>query len=227
MIENKSPPFFITFEGGEGVGKSTQVNRLSKFLSERSIDHIVTREPGGSKSAEIIRDLLVNGEPDQWDSETELLLHFAARRDHLARKIIPALDDGLWVLCDGFVDSTYAYQGYGHGISATLIDNLYSFVADEVFPDLTFILDLSPEKGIERTKKRSLANKEVLSEDRYEKMEVAFHKRIRDGFKEIALADSERCVIIDASLGEQEIYNNIVNYLKEIKFQWVSLQRKK
>ena len=143
MIENKSPPFFITFEGGEGVGKSTQVNRLSKFLSERSIDH------------------LVNGEPDQWDSETELLLHFAARRDHLARKITPALDDGLWVLCDRFVDSTYAYQGYGHGISPNLIDNIYKFVADEVFPDLTFILDLNPEEGIQRTKKRSLSNKEV------------------------------------------------------------------
>ena len=109
------------------------------------------------------------------------------------------------------MDSTYAYQGYGHGISTTLIDNLYSFVADEVFPDLTFILDLSPEKGIERTKKRSLANKEVLLEDRYEKMEIAFHKRIRDGFKEIAFADSERCVLIDASLGEEEIYNNIIS----------------
>jgi dTMP kinase len=211
MIENKSPPFFITFEGGEGVGKSTQVNRLSKFLSERSIDHIVTREPGGSKSAEIIRDLLVNGEPDQWDSETELLLHFAARRDHLARKITPALDDGLWVLCDRFVDSTYAYQGYGHGISPNLIDNMYKFVADEVFPDLTFILDLNPEEGIQRTKKRSLSNKEVLSEDRYERMEIEFHKRIRKGFKEIALTNRERCVLVDASLGEQEIYNNIVS----------------
>tara|TARA_Y100000746_G_C15422765_1_gene415091 strand:- start:214 stop:882 length:669 start_codon:yes stop_codon:yes gene_type:complete len=211
MIENKSPPFFITFEGGEGVGKTTQITRLSKFLSKLSVGHIVTREPGGSKTAEIIREILVNGDPDQWDSKTELLLHFAARRDHLARKIKPALDDGLWVLCDRFVDSTYAYQGYGHGIATTLIDNLYSFVADEVFPDLTFILDLSPEKGIERTKKRSLANKEVLLEDRYEKMEIAFHKRIRDGFKEIALADSERCVLIDASLGEEEIYNNIVS----------------
>ena len=211
MIVNNSPPFFITFEGGEGVGKSTQISQLSNFLNEHSIGHIVTREPGGSKSAEIIRDLLVNGEPDQWDSETELLLHFAARRDHLVRKIVPALDDGLWVLCDRFVDSTYAYQGYGHGISSTLIDNIYRFVADEVFPDLTFVLDLSAEEGIERTKKRSLANKEVLLEDRYEKMDLAFHKRIRNGFKEIALANSERCVLIDASLGEQEIYNNIVS----------------
>ena len=211
MIEKKSPPFFITFEGGEGVGKSTQITRLSKFLSKFSVGHIVTREPGGSKTAEIIREILVNGDPDQWDSKTELLLHFAARRDHLARKITPALDEGLWVLCDRFVDSTYAYQGYGHGISTVLIDNIYRFVADEVFPDLTFVLDLSPEEGIERTKKRSLANKEVLTEDRYEKMELAFHKRIRNGFKEIVLANRERCVLIDASLGEEEIYNNIVS----------------
>ena len=210
MIEKKSPPFFVTFEGGEGVGKSTQITLLSEFLSERSIGHIVTREPGGSDSAEIIRDLLVNGDPDQWDSKTELLLHFAARRDHLVRKIIPALDEGLWVLCDRFVDSTYAYQGYGHGISTNLIHNIYEFVSDEVFPDLTFVLDLSSEEGIERTRQRSLSNKEVLSEDRYEKMGIAFHKRIRNGFKEIALNNSERCVLIDASLHEQEIYNNIV-----------------
>ena len=203
--------FFISLEGAEGVGKSTNLEFIRNFLEGNGQKVVVTREPGGTPLAEEIRQLLLTTRDETVNIHTETLLMFAARAQHARTVIEPLVRSGNIVLCDRFTHSTYAYQGYGHGISTALIDNIYRFVADEVFPDLTFVLDLSPEEGIERTKKRSLSNNEVLTEDRYEKMELAFHKRIRNGFKEIVLANRERCVLIDASLGEEEIYNNIVS----------------
>ncbi len=152
MIQGK----FITFEGGEGCGKSTQVGRLIHFLRAKGIKALPTREPGGSPGAELIRELHVTGEPDRWDAITETLLLFAARRDHLVRTIRPALQAGTWVICDRYVDSTMAYQGYGRGIDKATIDTLHTMVAGSMRPDLTIVLDSNPE----------VAMKSLLAESR-------------------------------------------------------------
>ena len=148
---------FITFEGGEGAGKTTQIRRLSAHLGTLGQAVLQTREPGGSPGAECIRALLVEGEPDRWDSETEALLHFAARRDHLVKTIAPALKAGTWVLCDRFADSTTAYQGYGHGVSREGLEQLYALVSEGRRPDLTFMLDLAVELGLARAGTRAAA----------------------------------------------------------------------
>ena len=139
--------FFITFEGGEGTGKSTQCRLLSKALEDEGLQTVLTREPGGSAGAEEIRALLVNGDAGKWDSKTELLLFMAARRNHLTTKIWPEMADGKVVICDRFLDSTIAYQGYGRGKNQELIHeikNIYHLIADDFQPDLTFILDIDP-----------------------------------------------------------------------------------
>jgi dTMP kinase len=183
---------FITFEGGEGAGKSTQLKRLAETLRARGHEVVTTREPGGSPGAEQIRGLLVSGETDRWDGMTEALLHFAARRDHLRRTVWPALDEGKWVLCDRFADSTLAYQGYGHGLPHQDIRDLYRLAVGSFAPDLTLILDLPVETGLARAAGRGGA------EDRYEKMQGGFHQRLRDGFLSIAATEPDRCAVVPA-----------------------------
>lgn len=146
---------FITLEGGEGAGKSTQIALLAKQLQDRGIDVQTTREPGGSPGAEAIRGLLVTGAPDRWDAMTEALLHYAARRDHVRVAIEPALARGTWVLCDRFADSTMAYQGYGHDLGRDVIDRLHALVLGPLQPDLTLILDLDETTGLTRAVARS------------------------------------------------------------------------
>jgi dTMP kinase len=184
---------FITIEGGEGAGKSTQIKLLADWLRERGIAVTVTREPGGSPGAEAIRKLLVEGSADKWDGHTEALLHFAARRDHLRRTVWPALERGEWVISDRFADSTKAYQGYGHGLPLETIDRLYAIAVGDFRPDLTLILDLPVDLGLSRAARRAGA------ETRYESMKIEFHHRLRDGFRAIAAAEPQRCVMIDAS----------------------------
>lgn len=184
---------FITLEGGEGAGKSTQIDRLAAALRERGCDVVETREPGGSPGAECIRTLLVSGDPGSWDGTTEALLHFAARRDHLVRTIWPALDAGRWVLSDRFADSTMAYQGYGHGVDRATIAMLYAAAVGTFKPDLTIMLDIPVEDGLARAGARG------NGEDRYERMDVSFHERLRQGFLEIARAEPDRCSVVDAS----------------------------
>jgi len=184
---------FITFEGGEGAGKSTQIRRLAEWLSTRGIDALVTREPGGSPGAEAIRQLLVTGEKHRWDPMTETLLHFAARSDHVTRTIEPALAAGRWVVCDRFVDSTIAYQGYGQNVDRTFIENLSHAILGECRPDLTLLLDLPVEVGLARAAERR------GNETRYEDMEQTFHERIRLGFRDMAAAEPSRFAVIDAS----------------------------
>ncbi len=184
---------FITFEGGEGAGKSTQIELLAVALTRAGISVRTTREPGGSPGAEEIRRLLVTGPPNRWDAMTEALLHFAARRDHLRGVILPDLEAGRWVLSDRFADSTMAYQGYGHGLGRDAIEALYALVVGNLAPDLTLILDLPVELGLER----ALARRD--GEDRYESLDRAFHERLRQGFREIAEREPERCALIDAS----------------------------
>jgi dTMP kinase len=183
---------FITFEGGEGGGKSTQMRMLAEALRARGLAVMTTREPGGAEGAEQIRRLLVEGEPGRWDSMTEALLHFAARRDHLVRTVWPALADGQWVLCDRFADSTMAYQGYGHGLPLHALEHLYDMVVGNFAPDLTLILDLPVADGLRRAAGRGGA------EDRYERMDPAFHERLRQGFRDIARHHPKRCVLLSA-----------------------------
>ncbi|MEM7445195.1 MAG: dTMP kinase [Pseudomonadota bacterium] len=201
---------FITFEGGEGAGKSTQIALASAFLEDRGIDHIVSREPGGSPGAEEIRRLLVEGEPGRWDAVTEMLLHFAARRDHIRTVIEPALAAGQWVLCDRFVDSTLAYQGYGHALGEAPVRQLAEMTIDQCWPDLTLILDLPVEAGLGRAATR------MGVETRYERMDIAFHQRLRDGFLKIAATEPTRCRVVDASDPVDEVAGKIKKLLEKI-----------
>ncbi len=184
---------FITFEGGEGAGKSTQLRRLAQRLAGRDLEVVATREPGGSPGAEAIRGLLVTGETDRWSPLTETLLMYAARRDHVERVIAPAIARGAVVLCDRFLDSTRAYQGAGGGTPADLIQALEAHVVGDLPPDLTLILDLPVAEGLARAAARGEA------EARFEAKGQAFHERLRAGFLAIAAAEPARCVVIDAT----------------------------
>ena len=186
---------FITLEGGEGAGKSTQAKLLADWLGRKGISVALTREPGGTPGAEDIRNLLVTGAVGRWDFLTETLLHYAARREHVARLILPALEAGQWIICDRFIDSTTAYQGYGQGIDLAVIAKLRETVLGPFMPDLTLILDVAPETRRARTAARP------GNEDRYERMNEAFHDRVRAGFHAIAAAEPARCAVIAADRG--------------------------
>lgn len=207
MEKGQSPGRFITFEGGEGAGKSTQLKLLAEALRARGLDILQTREPGGAPGAEDIRRLLVEGEPGRWDAMTETLLHFAARRDHLARTVWPALEQGKWVLCDRFADSTTAYQGCGHGLAAKVIDELYALTVGDFHPDLTIILDQPVEEGLRRAAGRGGA------EDRYERMGLDFHRRLRQGFLDIAAANPQRCTVVSAEGSVEDVQSRIFSAL--------------
>ncbi len=181
---------FITFEGGEGTGKSTQVKLLAEHLKANVV---MTREPGGTAQAESLRSLLVSGDTNRWSAEAEALLNYAARDSHLNDIIRPALKNGLTVICDRFMDSTRAYQGYAGACTFHLLDELERSIVGETRPDLTFIFDLDPVIGLARAKSRGDG-----AEDRFERKGLAFHQRLRAGFLEIAKADPKRCHIIDA-----------------------------
>lgn len=184
---------FITLEGGEGAGKSTQIARLKAFLEKQGCAIVTTREPGGAPGAEMVRKLLVEGPVERWDGITEALLHFAARREHLRSTVWPALKRNDWVVSDRFADSTMAYQGYGHGIDRTLLDKLYRIAVGDFRPDLTLILDLPVETGLARASARR------GNETRYESLPRDFHERVRKGFLDIAAAEPARCAVIDAT----------------------------
>ena len=182
---------FITLEGGEGAGKSTQVTRLAAALRAAGRDVVETREPGGCPGAEQIRELLIHGAPGRWDPVTETLLHFAARRQHWREVIEPALVEGRWVISDRFADSTLAYQSYGQGVAPDDVARLYEITIGARQPDLTLILDLPVATGLARAKARG-------GGARYETMDADFHHRLRNGFLAIAEADPARCLVIDA-----------------------------
>ncbi|WP_226633903.1 dTMP kinase [Brevundimonas poindexterae] len=194
---------FITFEGGEGSGKSTQAGRLAERLRAQGIEVLLTREPGGSAGAEAIRQLVVNGEGERWSPLTEVLLMFAARNDHLERTIRPALAAGHWVICDRFADSSRAYQGGGGGVPQPFIEQLDRAVVDDDQPDLTLIFDLPVEEGLERAFGRG------LFETRFESKGLAFHERLRQTFRDIAARHSERCRLIDARGTEDEVAGRV------------------
>lgn len=184
---------FITFEGGEGAGKSTQVQRLAARLRDGGREVVTTREPGGSPGAESIRDIVLRGEADRWSPTTETLLMYAARRDHIERVIRPSLGRGAWVICDRFADSTRAYQGAAGGVDPRFITALETYILEETRPDLTLVFDLPAEVGLERAHARAGA------EMRFESKGMIFHERLREGFRAIASAEPDRCAVIDAT----------------------------
>ena len=184
---------FITFEGGEGAGKSTQVQRLAARLKASGHEVVTTREPGGSPGAESIRDIVLRGDADRWSPVTETLLMYAARRDHIERVIRPALARGAWVICDRFADSTRAYQGAAGGVDPGFITALETYILEATRPDLTLVFDLPAETGLERAHARAGA------EMRFESKGIAFHERLRAGFQAIAAAEPDRCAVIDAA----------------------------
>lgn len=181
---------FITFEGIDGSGKSTQARLLSAFLKAKGIDVVLTREPGGSPGAEEIRRLLVEGAPDRWSAETEILLFTAARRDHLEKTIGPALERGATVISDRYADSTRVYQGAARGDLRALVDTLHDAVIVRE-PDLTFVIDMEPSEALSR----GLARKS--GEDRFEEMGESFQERLREGFHALVADHPDRCHLID------------------------------
>jgi dTMP kinase len=194
---------FITFEGGEGAGKSTQVRTLVERLRGAGVEVVPTREPGGSDGAEAIRSLLVTGDPDRWSAISETLLMYAARRDHIERTIRPALERGAWVVSDRFADSTRAYQGAAGHAPHGLVAALETFVLEDVRPDLTLVLDLPVDQGLERAGRRGGA------EARFEAKGHAFHQRLREAFLEIARGEPHRCVVLDATQPREAVGDSI------------------
>lgn len=200
---------FITFEGGEGSGKSTQVKLLAQAFKNKGHDAIVTREPGGSIGAEQIRALLVNGDVDAWDPTAETLLFYAARLDHMNRLIRPALAEGRTVICDRFADSTRVYQGIGKGLAEEYIRSLHHLTLGNFAPDITFVLDLDPEVGLKRAHDRK------GGETRFESMNFDFHQRIRTGFLSIAQEEPERCAVINAAQDKDALHKEITSTLHQ------------
>ena len=206
---------FITFEGGEGTGKSTQLKLLAEYLSSQGIEVITTKEPGGTEVGQELRKLLVCGDKDKFDATAEALLYFADRRIHLTQKVWPALEQGKWVLSDRFADSTVAYQYYGYNkkLSKEMLKNLYKIAVGDFHPDLTFILDIDPKIGLAR----SFAKAEgmTVKETRFESRQLEFHENMRRGFLEIAANEPKRCVVLNADKSIEELHQYIIKELKE------------
>lgn len=200
---------FITFEGGEGSGKSTQVEKLAEYLKQKNIQTLITKEPGGTEEGRVLRNLLVTGDKDKFDAVTECLLYYADRRNHLTKVIWPALEKGIWVLSDRYADSTEAYQYYGYGqrVEKELLQQLYQIVAGDFKPDLTFVLDIDPKIGMHRSfeKAKTMAIKEL----RFESREMEFHQNLRKGFLEIAAREPLRCAVLNAEQSIEDLQQDI------------------
>jgi dTMP kinase len=202
---------FITFEGGEGSGKSTQIKRLAENLEAAHLSTIVTREPGGSPGAEIIRHLVLSGMGKLLGAEAETLLFAAARDDHVRSVILPALAQGTWVLCDRFYDSTRAYQSRVGHVAPALVNAMTRVTIGDLKPDLTIILDVPVEVGL----MRAAARRGSGAPDRFEAEDVKFHQALRDAYREIATAEPERCVVIDANTDVNTVATKVWTALRD------------
>ena len=201
-----TPGRFITFEAIDGSGKSTQARMLADRLRATGGDVVLTREPGGSPGAEEIRKLVLEGDPDKWSAETEILLFTAARRDHLEKTIQPALAAGQTVICDRFADSTRLYQGITRGDLRGLVDQLHSLMIGRE-PDITFIVDMEPATGLARAKGRQ------GSEERFEDFGLELQEKMRAGFLELAREFSDRCIVIDGDRDAEAVADDIAGHL--------------
>lgn len=203
---------FITFEGGEGAGKSTQLALLAQKLLDRGQRVLTTREPGGCALAEAVRGWLVRGTPDAMAPKTELLLALAARLEHVRQRVHPALQEGVWVLCDRFVDSTFAYQGHGRGMDMDVLRALHRWVwlpEEALFPDLTLFLSVPPEIGLARKGQDHRGTDDAATEGRFEQEAMAFHRRVHAGFHALAEAAPHRFRVINAALSPQSVEDHI------------------
>jgi dTMP kinase len=205
---------FISFEGGEGSGKSTQIKKLAERLDVAKLRAIVTREPGGSPGAEIIRHLVLSGMGKLLGPEAETLLFAAARDDHVRTLIQPALNQGLWVLCDRFFDSTRAYQGRLGHVSPDILNAMQRVTIGDLKPDLTIILDIPVEIGM----KRAAARRGSGAPDRFEAESIKFHQDLRDAYRQIAAGDPQRCVLIDANADTETVAARVWTALREHLF---------
>jgi dTMP kinase len=212
---------FITFEGGEGVGKSTQVKRLLTRLNRNSVSAVRTREPGGTPKAEAIRAFILQGRSESWGPGAEAVLFAAARLDHVNQLIAPSLDQGKWVLSDRFHDSTRAYQGLTGGVDDKLIRGLEVLALNGRAPDLTLVLDMDPEVAFRRVQEREHEGALQATGDRFEKEDIDWHRRLREAFLEIARNNPERCIVVPAEQTEdaleQEIWDTITRRFPELK----------
>ncbi len=202
---------FITFEGGEGSGKTTQIQLLKQALEAKGHEVITTREPGGTVEAEKIRDLLVQRDGGDWTPTAEAMLFFTARHMHVETKIKPALKAGKIVICDRFTDSTIAYQGYGHGFGLDILKSIQNVAIGDFTPDKTFILDIDVTEGLKRAGKRMEGDDSGSTEDRFERMKLDFHENLRQGYLTIAKQNPTRCVIIDATQSIEGVHNAILS----------------
>ena len=198
---------FITIEGTEGVGKTTNIEFIQAWLNQQNVDFVTTREPGGTPLAEQVRELLLTPRDEKVCNSAELLLMFAGRAQHLEQVIVPAIQSGRWVVCDRFTDATYAYQGFGRGMDNALIAHLETLVQADLRPDLTLILDIPVEIGLKRASQRS-------TPDRFEREQTEFFERVRQGYLSIAANSPERCVVIDASQSLEDVQGDITSALR-------------
>ena len=200
---------FITVEGIEGAGKSSHIDAMRGFLTSRGLQVRVTREPGGAPLSESVRELLLDPDNPGMDADTELLLVFAARAEHLAKVIRPSLEAGQWVLCDRFTDATYAYQGGGRGVDGSRIAALEDWVQGDLRPDLVIVLDLDPEAGLARAAARS-------DKDRFEREDVDFFRRVRQSYLDRAAADPKRYRVVDAAAELDAVRDRILKVLESL-----------
>ena len=205
----KNNGMFITFEGGEGVGKTTQINLLKTYLLNMNFKVICSREPGGTLEGEEVRKLLVKGSLNTWDPLSEVLMFNASRRQHINKIIFPSLHKGNIVLCDRFIDSTIVYQGHASSIKKSILTNLHKKFCYNLYPDLTFFLNLDASLGIKRTRKRS----DYKQENRFENFGLDYHNKISKGFNNLANNNKERIISIDASQSIEQISKNIINFI--------------
>lgn len=198
---------FITFEGCDGCGKTTAITNVDRILSDNNIEHVLTREPGGSRIAEEIRNIILDKKNVEEDCRTEALLYAASRRQHLVEKVLPSLNEGKLVICDRYLDSSLAYQGYARGIGIDNVMSINAFAIENTMPDLTFFLDLSPEEGMKRISSRTRES------DRLDQEKIPFHQKVYDGYKIVNEMFKDRIVVIDASKTKDAIAKEIADII--------------
>jgi len=211
---------FITLEGIEGSGKTTQMRAIARFLMENGHQVVTTREPGATETGKKIRSILLDPENSCISPVCELMLYGADRAQHISEVIVPALKGGKTVLCDRFADATTAYQGFARGVDLSLIDQIYKMVAGNLKPDITILFDLDPAVGLERTFKALHNGERSHQESRFEQEHLDFHEQVRKGYLAIAEKEKERFLVVDASLSREEILEQILfstNFLNLIK----------